>query len=69
MKDYKIVVDILLGTGLLLVPVYLLTDNPILGVVGYTSLCLGNGLSLCKSISQIKKQKKEQNSTKDDSGC
>ena len=64
MKNEQIVVAIFLGIGLVFVSISWFVDSPILGLVGYTALCCGNGLSLRKAIIEGKRQNK-QNSTKD----
>ena len=67
MKNNEIVVAILLGLGLILVVSYWLVDIPILGLIGYSTLCFGHGLSLCKAFIKGRQQNK-QNTTKDDVG-
>ncbi len=46
MKGRKLTITIMFIVGILFVPVYWLTDVAIIGVIGYTALCLANGYVL-----------------------
>jgi hypothetical protein len=66
MQNNKVVVAILLGIGLVFVLFYWFASIPIFGVIGYASLCLGNGLAILNSILDKKGRRKTINKPKDD---
>ena len=66
MQNNKVVVAILLGIGLVFVIFYWFVGIPILGVIGYASLCFGNGLAILNSILDKKGRNKTINKPKDD---
>ena len=68
MKASKMISIITFVFGLVFLPIYWITDNDVIGFLGYFSLVLTNIITICVSVIAFLKKRKRENENKTGDG-